>query len=113
MVLHKAQCRFLLWQGKYELSDRWDHVTVDSGFLDRELKTSLDGCRQTSVNIRETRQSGDESGQSELQIEHRRSHYQGPECNGSKDNYDDACILSQSKSSQSRLYYQVLFGLNF
>lgn len=56
MVLHKAHCRFLLW---YELSDRWDHVAVDSGFLDRELKTLLDGCRQTSVNISETRMSLD------------------------------------------------------
>lgn len=35
---------------------------MDSGFLDnglKELKTLLDGCRQTSVNIRETRISLD------------------------------------------------------
>lgn len=96
MVLHKAHCRFLLW---YELSDRWDHVTVDSGFLDnglKELKTLLDGCRQTSVNISETRMS--------LDSLNCRLNTGGlitkPECGGCKDNYDDACILSQSKSSQ-------------
>lgn len=58
----KHSVDFYSGRGKYELSDRWDHDTVDSGFLDnrlKELKTSLDGCRQTSVNISETRMSLD------------------------------------------------------
>lgn len=55
----KHSVDFYSGRRKYKLSDRWDHVTVDSGFLDRERKTLLDDCRQTSVNIRETRMSLD------------------------------------------------------
>lgn len=69
---------------------------MDSGFLDnrlKELKTLLDGCRQTSVNIRETRMSLD-SLNCRLNTGGLITKDMGLNV---VDNYDDACILSQSK----------------